>query len=281
MKPLTLPIQDLIKANDCRFGLYIVKHCADYLMNKVVASTRELRINNTIVVIVHGIKTRSTWQGEVKQALEKVGLIAIPTNYEKYDLLRFLFPLEWFNRAAIKIVEDEIKRVNNKFTDGHISILAHSFGTYITGKILLSKKYKFDRIALCGSVLPMSFNFHLAEGNVSKIINEVGCKDIWPVFAAKCSLKYGSSGSFGFNRGNYVEDRKHVDFAHSDFLNAKFCERFWIPYFCGNSIILPGDVTAKPSKLITFLDNTIFFWSAFLGFGLIFYFLIKLLIRYL
>lgn len=259
VETVTLPVRELLEGEHCRFGVDVVKRCADYLATKGTASIRQLRIQNTVVILVHGIRTRAFWQGPVKKALEISGLIAIPTNYEKFDVVRFLSPFETCKRLPIQKVEAEVRSARKRFSDAHISLLAHSFGTYITGKLLLSREHTFDRVAFCGSVLRSDFDFASAEGGFSKIVNEVGCHDIWPALAAKLSYVYGPTGSFGFNRGAFVEDRKHANCGHSHFLNAEFCERFWVPYFRDDSPEEPGDVGAMPSRLVRFIDS-IWFW---------------------
>jgi pimeloyl-ACP methyl ester carboxylesterase len=229
----------------------------------VTASIRQLRIENTVVILVHGIRTRAMWQGEVRNALEGCGLVAIPTNYNKFDILRFLLPLETPKLLPVRKVEAEVRSARKKFPDGHISLLAHSFGTYISGKLLSSGEHKFDRIVLCGSVLRSDFDFASAEGRFTTIVNEIGCRDIWPALAATISCAYGPTGSFGFNRGNFVKDRKHAKYGHSHFLNREFCLRFWLPYFSEGRHDEPGDVDATPSRVVRFIDGMWFatiFW---------------------
>jgi hypothetical protein len=161
-------------------------------------------------------------------------------------------------------VEAEVRSARKRFPDGHISLLAHSFGTYISGKLLSSAEHKFDRIVFCGSVLRSDFDFASAEGRFCTIINEIGCRDIWPALAATISRSYGPTGSFGFNRGNFVEDRKHSKCGHSHFLNREFCVRFWVPYFSDGRLDEPGDPGATPSRLVRFVDGM---WFAMIFWG--------------
>jgi hypothetical protein len=229
VETVSLPREKLLQAQQCRFGIDLVRQCASRLMNAVTVNLRQLRVQNTIVIMIHGIRTRALWQGEVKQKLEASGLVAIPTNYNKFDAFRFLLPFTWSKSGTIRKVEDEIRSVQKKFPEGTIAILAHSFGTYIAGKLLGSADNRFFRIAFCGSVVPIEFDFAPVDERFSHILNEVGCRDIWPVVASKIGWGYGPTGSFGFNRGSFVRDRKHADYGHSSFLNGTFCEEFWVP----------------------------------------------------
>lgn len=265
VQTVTLPVRTLVEGGNCRFGLDVIKCCADDMMEKVASAIRQLRIKNTVVVLIHGIRTRAQWQGVIRHALEARGLIAIPTNYEKFDVVRFLLPFEKFKQLPVKKVDSEIRAAKKKFPDASISLLAHSFGTYITGKLLSSAEHKFDRVALCGSVLRSDFDFASSTDRFSEIVNEVGCRDIWPVLAAKLSWGYGPTGSFGFNRGASVRDRKHAAAGHSYFLSREFCESFWVPYFCDGNSSKGGDVAIEPSRLITTIDRIPFarvlFWG--------------------
>lgn len=260
---VTVPVDKLVQGEECRFGVDVLRHCADYLMKKVATSVRKLRIENTVVILIHGIRTRAMWQGEVRNALESSGLVAIPTNYNKFDVVRFLLPFDNLKLVPFRRVDADIRSAKKKFQEGHISLLAHSFGTYITGKLLLSAEHTFDRIVLCGSVLRSDFDFDSADGKFSAIVNEIGCRDIWPALAARFSRVYGPTGSFGFNRGNFVKDRKHSQYGHSHFLNREFCERFWVPYFCDGNREEPGDIGATPTRFVRFIDGmwfTIILW---------------------
>jgi pimeloyl-ACP methyl ester carboxylesterase len=224
-------------------------------MNRVAAVAKQLSIQNTVVVLIHGIRTRAMWQGDIKNALEAAGLVAIPTNYNKFDFIRFLLPFDRLRLAPIRKVEGDIKAIRKKFPTGQISLLAHSFGTWIVGKLLSSTEQSFYRLAFCGSLLRSDFDFAAADGKFSKIVNEIGCRDVWPALAARVSWGYGPTGSFGFNRGPFVEDRRHSKYGHSQFLTRAFCERFWVPFFCDSEHKELGDVDATPSAWLIFVDG--------------------------
>jgi pimeloyl-ACP methyl ester carboxylesterase len=254
VETVTLRAHNLAEGESCRCGVDLAKHCANYLMKKVNESIRQLRVQNTVVILIHGIRTRALWQGEVRQALEKSGLVAIPTNYKKLDVIRFLLPFQWTKETSVRRVENDVRSTRKKFPEADLAILAHSFGTFITGRLLLSQEHKFGRIALCGSILPIDFDFASAENRFSEIVNEVGCRDIWPAVAAKIGWGYGPTGSFGFNRA-FVRDRLHASFGHSGFLNANFCNAFWVPYFCDGNLENLGDAGASPSIGVRVVDH--------------------------
>ncbi|MCA1363689.1 hypothetical protein I6F14_25310 [Bradyrhizobium sp. IC3069] len=261
VETVTLQAHDPLKANTCRCGVDLARHCANYLMKKVNQTIRQLRLRNTVVVLIHGIRTRALWQGPIRQTLERAGLVAIPTNYNKLDVVRFLLPFEFTKRRTIRRVESDVRSVRAKFPEADLSILAHSFGTFITGRLILNEEHNFSRIVLCGSILPIEFEFASAASRFSEIVNEVGSSDIWPAAAAKLGRRYGPTGSFGFNRP-FVRDRRHAKFGHSSFLNAEFCKRFWVPYFCDGEVDA-GDADASPSLLVRLIDSMPSVWVTF------------------
>jgi hypothetical protein len=114
--------------------------------------------------------------------------------------------------------------------EAKLSIIAHSFGTYVIGKIL---QKHFDlyihRLILCGSVLPRDFPWEQYQGRFddTRAINECGKADIWPVLAKSLSWGYGASGTHGFG-AVLVTDRYHSG-GHGQYFASEFVEKYWAP----------------------------------------------------
>jgi pimeloyl-ACP methyl ester carboxylesterase len=207
-----------------------------------------------LVILVHGINTLALWMGEVKPALEKAGLAVGSTSYGKFGVPRFLSPFRWMRREAIRRVVSDIKTAkrSHRLTTGseprYTSLIAHSFGTYVVGKILTDHpEFKWHRLIFCGSVVRDDFPFdkvEVLERFEHPLLNEVGTKDYYPALAQSAGWGYGSVGSTGFNRPP-VKTRWHKGFRHSDFLTETFCNTFWVPFLQGHD---PKDAD-RPSKL--------------------------------
>jgi hypothetical protein len=73
--------------------------------------------DNDHVVLVHGIRDFAYWQVGVRQALEARGFIVELTNYERFDLLRFLAPVPWFRNATMRVFGTRLSRFT-RFTEG-------------------------------------------------------------------------------------------------------------------------------------------------------------------
>ena len=192
-----------------------------------------------LVVLIHGIRDFGEWQDLVKTHLQRLdGIIVEPLGYDYYDPLRFLIPA-FFQRRSQAIIADSIRIKKNllerEFDGVRTSVIAHSFGTHVIIAILENNAdIHLENLILCGSVLPRLYDFKNVSGRVSgKIINEVGCRDIWPVMAKIATFGYGTAGTFGFQRSG-PENRYH-DFRHGDYFSASFIERNWVTLF-GESI---------------------------------------------
>jgi tetratricopeptide (TPR) repeat protein len=188
-----------------------------------------------IVLLIHGIRTQADWGPMVKSKLEVPGQIeVIPIKYGYFDAFRFWLPF-WTRKKPIERVYKQIRVAlqvaHEKDPHAKLSIIAHSFGTYIIGQIL---KEGFDlhihRLILCGSVLPQDFQWEQYQGRFDrqKVINECGKTDIWPVLAKALSWGYGPSGTHGFG-AVLVKDRFHAG-GHGQYFEPDFVEKSWEPF---------------------------------------------------
>jgi pimeloyl-ACP methyl ester carboxylesterase len=188
-----------------------------------------------VVLLIHGIRTMADWGPMVRSKLEVPGQIeVIPIKYGYFDALRFWFPF-WTRNKPIERVYTQIRvalqRHRRNHPDAKLSIVAHSFGTYVVGEIL---KRGFDlqihRLILCGSVLPQDYVWEQLQGRFDEdnTINECGKTDVWPVLAKSLSWGYGDSGTNGFG-GASVKDRYHAG-GHGQYFEPKFVETYWEPF---------------------------------------------------
>ena len=193
-----------------------------------------------LVILVHGINTRAQWMGEIKETLQRAGFVVAPTSYGRFGVPRFLAPFPRLRKKAIERVVKDIRtairvyKIEAGINPTNLSIISHSFGTYVVGKILTDyPEFYWHRIIFCGSVIRDDFPFdQVLERFSPPLLNEVGTRDYWPALAESVGWGYGSVGSNGFNRPP-VETRWHRQFRHSDFLTEKFAVEFWVPFLKG------------------------------------------------
>jgi hypothetical protein len=136
-----------------------------------------------------------------------------------------------------------------------ISIIAHSFGTYVVSHILQENfELKFRRIIFCGSVVRYGFPFEQFYQRFDPpILNEVGTRDIWPAMAESVTWGYGSAGTYGFRRP-LVKDRWHNGAEHGFFLTAEFCHKYWLPFIAGGRVVPTSENPERPRVWIQLLS---------------------------
>ena len=139
-----------------------------------------------IVVTIHGIRTTGVWQKEITPYLARHGLIPHHIDYGYFPALAFLFPFTRDRR--LEKVRQELRLLVHITGAQRISVIAHSFGTFLAMEALLAENgaLKFDRIVLTGSIVPRDFDWDgvLRDGALALAArNERATKD-WVVSVA-------------------------------------------------------------------------------------------------
>jgi len=224
--------------------------------SKLAEADPELkRVQQHVVVLVHGIRDYALWQNSIRGTLEDWGFKVEPTNYGRINLLKFLAPVPWFQRRAIRQIWEQVQMIRQTNESHMISFVAHSFGTLVVSQILAQEfSFKAHRLIFCGSVVPYGFKFQQIQGRyTSPILNEVGTRDVWPAIAESVTFGYGSGGTFGFRKPPF-RDRWHNGARHGYFLNAEFCKRFWVPYLIDGRIVEDKRELESPQSWVNFLS---------------------------
>ena len=235
-----------------RIGPEVFTRLCDKMTVKSAEEARRLRIQETMVVLVHGILSMGVWHSNIKRELKANGLLAESTNAGLVQLPAFILPLDWLRNKPVDKVWRDIQTIKNANSKCRISILAHSFGTFIVSRLFEREdQFGVERIAFCGSIAPEGYAFPVGTARCGTIINEVGCSDFWPALAHSITWGYGKSGTYGFQSPG-IEDRWHDSLGHGGFLTRDFCRRFWIPYFEDGSVV-PGDGAQLPPLWIKLL----------------------------
>ncbi|MFO1417957.1 MAG: macro domain-containing protein [Methylotetracoccus sp.] len=214
-------------------------------------------VRDHTVFMVHGIRTAGDWMEKVGRILREADLSTnpVPVGYGFFDVLSFLLPVGWIRNHLIDRIGRELVRCHNLATTKKLSIVAHSFGTFLIAYALKrNPNVKVNCVVLCGSVVPGGFDWSLLDGQLSdidyrypgfRILNDCGWRDIWPVFAQTFTWGFGSSGRFGFQSGS-VKDRFH-NLAHSDFFTDEFINEFWVPVIVEGKIVERKELRPKSS----------------------------------
>lgn len=188
----------------------------------------------------------------LRAQFESEGIIVEPTNYGRFDALKFLWGSR---RTPVDAVWESVRDVRRLYPGANISFLAHSFGTYIVASLLQREfDFKAHRVIFCGSVVHHRFPFNqIAERFTPPLVNETSARDPWPVLGESSTWGYGSAGTYGFKVPR-VRDRWHRGFGHSQYLSEEFCKKFWVPFFKSGKIIEGDLVDEKPPFWIQFVS---------------------------
>ena len=112
-----------------------------------------------LIILVHGILTFADWQSKVGTVLKEANLKVAETNFGLLDLITFLLPVKYFRRKRVDKVLRQLRHARFENPNAKISILAHSFGTYIVAEILASEPdIILHRLVFCGSIVPLTIS---------------------------------------------------------------------------------------------------------------------------
>lgn len=182
-----------------------------------------------VVYLLHGIRTNAHWMEPLGLLLQSEGFVVAPDRYGYFNVFSFINPFNGKREGKIDRAHKEIKRVFDRYPGAEISIISHSFGTWLLSEVMKRERFDFSRIVLCGSVVKEEFDWGQFKNlDRPRVVNECGVRDVWPILAKVIGNGYGAAGSFGFH-GTYVKNRYH-NVGHSGFFDIRFWNRFWIPF---------------------------------------------------
>jgi len=211
-----------------------------------------------LVLSLHGIRTRGTWQKDLTRSLNEGGFDHEPLDFGFFRALQLIMP--GARRSRTEWFREEYTRINATLGEPP-SIIAHSFGTYLVTRALsMYPEIRFHRIILCGSIVRNDYPWSTIiqeQQRVERILNEHGQRDFWAGIVAWGVADAGSSGVTGFEdlAGGAVVQRSHPEFRHSDYFYKLNYEHTWVPFLKGVDPAQHSNVRARrnPRFLIAVL----------------------------
>ncbi|MES1983239.1 MAG: hypothetical protein V4443_12300 [Pseudomonadota bacterium] len=196
----------------------------------------QLETRKQIVVLIHGILSHGVWQERLVHMFAEADIEAHAIGFGYLDILTFWSPV-FTRKSSIKRVLRELRNLRAANPTADISVVAHSYGTYIISRILGEEMdIKIHRLQLCGSILPQDYRWDKALAGVTgTVVNDVGTDDIWPVMAKLASWGYGVSGTFGFKTIRVI-DRFHPC-SHNDFFKEEHVKAYWLPFLIYGQVV--------------------------------------------
>lgn len=200
----------------------------------------QLQAAKGVIVPIHGIRTHADWMPHLSLLASASGWAVAPYVYGYRSAL--ILRDEPEKQKIIGGFRDWLSTVKDNF-DGPISIIAHSFGSYIIGRYLIEASdlsTEFDAIILCGSILNKNYDWerHLADAKVGKVLNVISEKDEWVKFLPEGGVKYiakdklfGKAGCEGFNyQGERMTQIKSSLLTHNNIIKTDIINGQWLPF---------------------------------------------------
>jgi hypothetical protein len=207
----------------------------------------DINEKNGILVTVHGLLSRAEWNVDIAPIASSQGWIFAPYIYEVNDP-RLLFS----ESKRAKIVDDFrewIYDLQQRYNN-NVSIIAHSFGTYIVGSYLMGfdpdecPPVTFNSIILTGSILHNDFDWEKFRGlSVGSVYNMVAPNDEFVKFMPKSLLKtfigmsplFGQAGVKGFTSDSkMLSQSTNTIFSHTNTIKRDIIETKWMPFLNAN-----------------------------------------------
>lgn len=207
----------------------------------------DLKEKRGILVTVHGLLSGAEWNQEIAPIASSQDWIFAPYTYEtnKPDLL-------FRPEKRLKVVDDFrdwIYDLQNRF-QGEISIICHSFGTYIIGAYLegfINQEYPpvtFNSIILTGSILNKNFDWDKFRGySVGSVYNTIAPNDEYVKYMPATDLKkyigmstfFGQAGIEGFDsKSPMLTQSSFKILTHTNSIKRDVIETKWMPFLNAN-----------------------------------------------
>jgi hypothetical protein len=186
------------------------------------------------VVTVHGIKSHGEWSANVVQIASSNGWIVAPFfyGYQPISALRD----KALQGTILGNFRDHLQHLSEVY-GADVSIIAHSFGTYLTMRYLTGfdvPPTPIDTLILTGSILNPAFDFDTLNGKVAAVFHEIAPNDKVVGWAEIASIfrdpLIGNSGEVGFSTtSSRIAEGKCEIFDHNNVIRRDVIINRWMP----------------------------------------------------
>ncbi len=206
-----------------------------------------------VIVLIHGIRDIGAWHAKVSDNLVQRGTVVTQVRYGYYPAIRFLFPLD-LSKGPVKKVLKRLRALRFEYPNAKLSVIAHSFGTYVFLKVLEEDSdLDYWKVVFCGSVANDQFEWSELKRRVGDrtratkdfVLNDCGTGDVFPILGTAFGWYYGMAGATGFSEG-FVTNRFHratggASGGHSLYFDPDFVKQKWKPFLIEDEAPIHGD----------------------------------------
>ncbi len=193
----------------------------------------ERRADSRALITVHGIRSHGEWSAEICHIASSNGWIVAPFSYGYTSASIFLMKEK--RRQIVDQFRAHIHEIATRYATD-VSVIAHSFGTYVVMKYLLGfdePPIGVDTLILTGAVIDENLDLERLYGRAGHIINEVAPNDGWVRFPPLLRFQddlFGQAGRQGFKQTPERLDQHRNDiFDHNNVIKRDVVVQRWMP----------------------------------------------------
>ncbi|WP_152490667.1 DUF6932 family protein [Dickeya dadantii] len=200
-----------------------------------------------VLVTIHGIMTHAEWNANIIPIASSQGWIVAPYiyGYTTPDILLN----KGKRKEAVDAFRDWIYSIKQDFCrNGEaISVIAHSFGTYLIGAYLDGfnevSPVRFNTIILTGSILNEGYDWESCIGyKVARVRNEIAPNDQWVSLMQRNPSEwlgldplFGQAGAKGFtSQSRILTQHTNKIFDHNNVIKKDVITSMWMPFLNSN-----------------------------------------------
>lgn len=186
------------------------------------------------LITVHGIRTYAEWNSEVAHIASSNGWIFAPFTFGHFTVAQLASAKE--RAAIVDLFRSHIHGIFDRY-GCDVSVIAHSFGTYVVMKYLLGfdiPPVSLDTLILTGAIIDKKFDIDLLRGKAAVVLNEVAPNDDVVKWARAATAwkdqLVGEAGAVGFTKqAARLDQRKSDIFDHNNVIKRDVIVARWMP----------------------------------------------------
>lgn len=188
-----------------------------------------------VLVPVHGIRTHAEWYSDISLLGSLGGWTVAPFHYGYQDPT--VFVKRGKRSEIVDAFRDHLADICQLCATNYVSVIAHSFGTYIAVNYILGfddPPTRFDTLILAGAIVDENLDLRRLYGKVGHMLNEVAPNDEWVDWAKRANLAtdelFGSAGTLGFAQSSerLIQHRSAI-FSHNNVIRRDVIKSRWMP----------------------------------------------------
>ncbi|MFV8801831.1 DUF6932 family protein [Yersinia sp. LJYL362] len=200
-----------------------------------------------VLVTIHGIMTHAEWNANLIPIASSQGWIVAPYiyGYTTPDILLN----KGKRKEAVDAFRDWIYSIKQDFCQNgeQISVIAHSFGTYLVGAYLDGFEefppVNFNTLILTGSILNEDYDWESCAGyKVARVRNEIAPNDQWVSWMQRKPSEwlgldplFGQAGTKGFtSQSRILTQPTNKIFDHNNVIKKDVITSMWMPFLSSN-----------------------------------------------